>query len=201
MKFRFCGNIEPPDWIQSSVPIFAQKSPEDLTSLTKCALNEFTGEHAVPSLSTENDDDTDTMIAWISFVLEHAAKYDITGAELQAELLQLGMKQEHTTALSKAFTNASESIREFLATKRFQFAKLDRLELKIENDSGICGSISSKLDVAVHMSLDVTEKCDKFARKERIECKVDSDKFSVLYQHLLQAQETLSELSERGEAE
>ena len=39
------------------------------------------------------------------------------------------------------------SIRDSLAylTSTYKFAKLDRLELKIENDSGICGSISSKV--------------------------------------------------------
>lgn len=51
------------------------------------------------------------------------------------------------------------------------------------------------------MSLDFTEKCDKFLLEERIECGIDADKFLALYKHLLQVQETVSEVSERAEAE
>lgn len=85
-----------------------------------CALNKLGGENIVPSLSSEDDDDTMTMVAWISFVLEHASKYDISATDLQTELLQLGLLHEHTTVISKIFISARGSIRESLASKRSQ---------------------------------------------------------------------------------
>ena len=138
MKFKFCGNIDCPDWLITEIIFLTKISSVKLRILcnqictfiiTKCKNFE-----AIKKILEEmnfTEQEAKTIISVLDFILKHSAKFDVEDLVLNQELLQLGLSQENADSISKVFKNQKKKLRDFLKNDIFGFNTITSIDYKM----------------------------------------------------------------------
>ncbi|XP_042198949.1 COMM domain-containing protein 4 isoform X2 [Callorhinchus milii] len=101
MRFRFCGDLDCPDWVLAEISTLAKISSVKMKLLCVQVLKELLGEgidyEKITKLTADakfDSSDVKATIAVLSFILSSAAKYSVDGESLSSELQQLGLPKE-----------------------------------------------------------------------------------------------------------
>ncbi|KAG1692353.1 hypothetical protein DVH05_025523 [Phytophthora capsici] len=189
MKFRFCGGLEPPDWLLAELPLISGEHSK-LSSSDLIAVCEAIGENiAVQELDQtlkifQEDEEAKAAVSVLRFILTHAAKYDTERTDLVEELLQLGMEQAAVDAIAQSYENLRVRIQDQQRAQRFQFPGVEEVQWKVEPPSKVI--LNLKLDQpAVECNVAST------ASSRKLHLNMSTDKFLALYEELNQAQSLL----------
>ncbi|XP_054723993.1 COMM domain-containing protein 4-like [Uloborus diversus] len=113
MKFRFCGELDCPDWVLAEIATLARISSIKMKLLCNQVVNSILGEpidfDKVNKLTADakyEQGDVKATIAALSFIFTSSAKHSIDEESLLNELQQLG--------LPKAFSALVRSQRQYL---------------------------------------------------------------------------------------
>lgn len=138
MKFKFCGNIDCPEWIITEITFLTKISTIKLriicNNLINSLLNDYKNLKDVKkSLEEMNftDEEATIIISVIEFIIKNSAKFDVEDMILNQELQQLGLPQENADSISKVFKNQKENLRKKLKTDIFEFNKIESVDYKI----------------------------------------------------------------------
>jgi len=113
MKFHFIGGLDCPDWILAQIAEFSKLSPE--LFLTWCNMvadklrfsrTEWT-EQNLEKLKGSSEIDIRTlksMVAALSFIVEKSVKSQCSAQDLEKEMLQLGLSDEHCKHLNDVYS-------------------------------------------------------------------------------------------------
>ncbi|KAL2790865.1 COMM domain-containing protein 4 isoform 7 [Daubentonia madagascariensis] len=99
MRFRFCGDLDCPDWVLAEISTLA-KIYEKILKLTADAKFE--------------SGDVKATVAVLSFILSSAAKHSVDGESLSSELQQLGLPKEHAASLCRCYEEKQSPLQEHL---------------------------------------------------------------------------------------
>ncbi|KAL3656318.1 hypothetical protein V7S43_018810 [Phytophthora oleae] len=189
MKFRFCGGLEPPDWLLAELALLSGEHSK-LSSSDLVVLCETIGvDIAVQELDQaqklfQEAEEAKAAVAVLRFILTHAAKYDTERADLVEELQQLGMQQTAAKAIAQSYEDLRVRIQDQQRAQRFQFPGIEEVEWKVEAPSKVI--LNLKLDQpAVDCNVAST------ASTRELHLNVSKDKFLALYEELSQAQSLL----------
>ncbi|KAH9113762.1 hypothetical protein LEN26_009748 [Aphanomyces euteiches] len=122
MKFRFCGDVEPPTWLLAEIPCIAQSVSQhgvDLTVVTEAVILAITKaasynevlDHLVVAVG---DVDAQAILVSMKWILVHAAKYDIREADLLTEVQQLGLPSEMARTIASIYQTHQQELRRHL---------------------------------------------------------------------------------------
>ncbi|KAG6972516.1 hypothetical protein JG688_00003943 [Phytophthora aleatoria] len=190
-KFRFCGGLEPPDWLLAELPLLSGEHSK-VTTNDLVAMCEAIGvDIAVQELDQaqklfKNAADAKAAVAVLRFVLMHAAKYDIERTDLVEELQQLGMQQVAAEAIAQSYEDLRARIQDQQRTQRFQFPGVESVEWKVEAPSKVI--LNLKLDQPV-MECNVATTAAPESRE--LHLNMSKNKLLALYEELSQAQSLL----------
>ncbi|KAI9998519.1 hypothetical protein PInf_002910 [Phytophthora infestans] len=174
-KFRFCGGLEPPDWLLAELLLL---SGEHSKVVRHCGSKSLA---VLPSYLQELDQ--------TQKLFEDAAdaKYDVNRIDLVEELQQLGMQQETAETIAQSYEDLRVHIQDQQRARRFQFPGVEKIEWKVEKDP-------SKVILNLKLDQPVVE-CNvaTTAAPESCELRLDmsKNKFLALYEELSQAQSLL----------
>ncbi|XP_013374272.1 PREDICTED: COMM domain-containing protein 4 isoform X2 [Chinchilla lanigera] len=98
MRFRFCGDLDCPDWVLAEISTLAKISSVKLRLLCSQVLRELLGQgidyEKILKLTADakfESGDVKATVAVLSFILSSAAKHSVDGESLSSELQQLGL--------------------------------------------------------------------------------------------------------------
>ncbi|KAG7400374.1 COMM domain-containing protein 4 [Phytophthora boehmeriae] len=188
MKFRFCGGLEPPDWVLAEMPLLSGKEikvrPIDLVAMCDAVGADVTAQELDEAQALFQDaSEAKAAVAVLRFILTHAAKYDAERTDLVEELQQLGVEREAAEAIALSYESHRARIQTQQRAQRFQFPGVEKLEWEVENPSKV--KLKLKLDQPA-MECDALTVTTSSSHELNIE--MSRDKFLALYEELTQAQ-------------
>ncbi|ETV79826.1 hypothetical protein, variant [Aphanomyces astaci] len=121
MKFRFCGDLEPPAWLLAEIPCIAQsvQNGVDLdvvtgaivSAIVKAASYDEVLDHLIAAVG---EVDAKAILVSIKWILVHAAKYNVQEGVLLSEVQQLGLPSGVAGTLASVFHLHQQTLRRHL---------------------------------------------------------------------------------------
>ncbi|POM75397.1 Hypothetical protein PHPALM_7509 [Phytophthora palmivora] len=188
MKFRFCGGLEPPDWLLVELPLLSGEKSKVTTSNLVTMCEDIGADIAVQELKQaetlfEDTADAKAAVAALRFVLTHAAKYDTERADLVEELQQLGMHQSDAEVIAHSYENQRSHIQDQQRAQRFQFPGIEKVEWKVESPAKV--NLKLKLD---QPAVDCNVATTAINASRELSFDMSKSKFLALYEELNHAQ-------------
>ncbi|XP_034523917.1 COMM domain-containing protein 4 isoform X2 [Ailuropoda melanoleuca] len=176
MRFRFCGDLDCPDWVLAEISTLA-KIYEKTLKLTADARFE--------------SGDVKATVAVLSFILSSAAKHSVDGESLSSELQQLGLPKEHAASLCRCYEEKQSPLQEHLRACSLRVNRLAGVGWRVDYtlSSSLLRSVEEPM---VHLRLEVAAASG--APVQPVAMSLSADKFQVLLAELKQAQTLMSSL-------
>lgn len=191
MRFRFCGDLDCPDWVLAEMNILARLTSVKMKLLVMQVIRgildagmDFAKVEKITQDAKYNIGDIKASVSGLEFIITSAAKHGVNGETLSNELQQLGLPKEHSSALCKTYETKLNDIHSHLLQKSFrQSSSLQTVDWKINPKS--INETERTLDVSI-------ELLTNFGSTQFIEFKTTASKFKVLLHELKVAQRNMN---------
>ncbi|PRP73133.1 COMM domain-containing protein [Planoprotostelium fungivorum] len=199
MRFRFCGELDAPDWILKEITLLAKISSVRVRLLCIQVLNEMIGGNidyekvAKLTKDTTNFDDSDVKasIAALYFILSSAAKYNVEDTILSTELQQLGLPKEHCDALCKPYTEKKQKLREVFSQQTLQLPRIEEIDWRVDY---VMATHEQKETNTPTVHLQLKMKQNDFGGPETVAFEMTPEKLRLLLYELKAAREAIKSL-------
>jgi len=217
MKFRFCGDLDAPDWLLAEISLLSKLPTIRLKLLLKQLIVHIVeGQIDVEKVLKQtksifgNETEIQGLIVALEFILKSAARFNIDHSVLLKEIMQLGLQKENGDIIAKLYKENRQSIRSKLEEESFKLPKvltidwrtdyilaeggvnLDTQTTQMEKKDDNLGTDADKMinEAEVQLKLRI-QKDIKTKVKEDITLSFDSEKFQVFYHELVKAKEMM----------
>jgi len=209
MRFRFCGDLDCPDWVLSEVATLSKLSSVRIKILVVqilqyCLEGTYNPDKIVKLASDSADGlaDIKGCVAAVHFIVTNAAKYDLDESSLVQEIQQLGLPKENSEAIARQYREHKDLLRNRFADQSYRISKLVSTEWRI--DQVIASSSepedgTGNLGPLVHLKLTIDTKPHQPSDAERkiqeLAFEVQPEKLDVLVEELEKAKNILANLN------
>ena len=138
MRFKFCGNIDSPEWLISEIIYLTKISAIRLriicNNIALFIINSGKNFKDIQkNLDDMNFNDAEGKIIFslLDFILRNSVKFDIEDNILSNELQQLGLPLENAESIVKIFKNQKEKLKKKLSNEIFSNENLKEIDYKI----------------------------------------------------------------------
>ncbi|XP_060770880.1 COMM domain-containing protein 4 [Neoarius graeffei] len=198
MRFRFCGDLDCPDWVLAEISTLARISSVKMKLLCvqviKDILDEGIDYDKVAKLTSDakfESGDIKASVAVLSFILSSAAKHDVDSESLSSELQQLGLPKEHTTGLCKSYEDKHTALQEKLKESSLRLGCLEAVNWRVDYTLS-SSELKEVNEPTVQLKLQAQDP--ESGSTETTVVSVTADKFRVLLTELKQAQAMMNAL-------
>jgi len=139
MRFRFCGELDAPDWLLKEITVLSKISSVRVRILCTQVLNQLLGgvldyEKIEKLTKDSNLDQSDikAAIAALNFIITSSSKYNVDDNTLSNELQQIGLPKEHCDSLAKPYRDSKDKLRELFAQQTLQLTRLKSVEWRVD---------------------------------------------------------------------
>uniref|UniRef100_A0A8C2V1G7 COMM domain containing 4 n=1 Tax=Chinchilla lanigera TaxID=34839 RepID=A0A8C2V1G7_CHILA len=192
-RFRFCGDLDCPDWVLAEISTLAKISSVKLRLLCSQVLRELLYEKILKLTADAKFEsgDVKATVAVLSFILSSAAKHSVDGESLSSELQQLGLPKEHAASLCRCYEEKQGALQETLRACSLRVNRLVGVGWRVDYtlSSSLLRSVEEPL---VHLQLEVAAAPGVVAQP--VAMALSADKFQVLLAEMKQAQALMSAL-------
>ncbi|XP_074153043.1 COMM domain-containing protein 4 [Sminthopsis crassicaudata] len=199
MRFRFCGDLDCPDWVLAEISTLAKISSVKLKLICSQVLKDLLGQgidfEKILKLTADakfESGDVKATVAVLSFILSSAAKHNVDSESLSSELQQLGLPKEHASGLCRSYEEKQGSLQESLKASSLRLSRLDSVGWRVDYTVS-SSQLRQVHEPEVHLRLDVRR--DPVGLAEPIAMTLSVKKFQVLLSELKQAQALMGSLS------
>ncbi|XP_043933115.1 COMM domain-containing protein 4 [Protopterus annectens] len=199
MRFRFCGDLDCPDWVLAEISTLAKISSVKMKLLCAQVLKDLVGEgidyQKITKLTSDarfEIGDVKASIAVLSFILSSAAKHNVDGESLSSELQQLGLPKEHATGLCKSYEDKQTALQEKLKDCSLRLNKLDSVSWRVDYTLS-SSELKEVNEPLIHIKFNIRNV--DAGKLEPTVMSVSADKFRVLLTELRQAQAMMNSLN------
>ena len=136
MKFKFCGNVDCPDWLITEIIYLSKITPVKLRILgnliCKYIMKEGDTQKINKILEEMNlsPEEITIVISSLCFIIKNSGKFNVDDLILSQELQQLGLPQDNADAISKVYKKNKDILRNFLKEDIFSFNKINDVHYK-----------------------------------------------------------------------
>ncbi|KAK3787920.1 hypothetical protein RRG08_020367 [Elysia crispata] len=198
MRFRFCGDLDCPDWVLAEINILSKITSVKAKLLGVQVLKNMLGDsmdyekvHKLTSDAKFETGDIKASIAALTFIMSSAAKYDVDAETLSNELQQLGLPKEHTTSLCKSYSDAQTKLQENFRESSLRVSMLDSVQWRVDYILS-SSELQHVNEPSVQLKLNVKDGSSQEVNPVAVT--LTSDKFRVLLYELKQAQTAMENL-------
>ncbi|XP_068595546.1 COMM domain-containing protein 4 isoform X1 [Brachionichthys hirsutus] len=198
MRFRFCGDLDCPDWVLAEISTLAKISSVKMKLLCAQVLKDLLGEgidyDKVTKLTADakfESGDIKASVAVLSFIFSSAAKHDVDSESLSSELQQLGLPKEHTTGLCKSYEDKHNALQDKLRETSLRLGRLKGVSWRVDYTLS-SSELREVNEPMVHLKLELQGAAS--GSTETSVFAVSADKFRVLLAELKQAQAMMNSL-------
>ncbi|KDR18862.1 COMM domain-containing protein 4-like [Zootermopsis nevadensis] len=139
MRFRFCGDLDCPDWILAEINTLARMTSVKMKlvcqHVTRSLLGEDMDFERVKKLTADakfESGEVKASVAALLFVLATSARHGVDGETLGSELQQLGLPREHATALCRVYNDNLASISSKLRDHSLRLSHLQDVQWRLD---------------------------------------------------------------------
>uniref|UniRef100_K7GJS3 COMM domain containing 4 n=2 Tax=Pelodiscus sinensis TaxID=13735 RepID=K7GJS3_PELSI len=182
-RFRFCGDLDCPDWVLAEISTLAKISSVKLKLICGQVLKDLQGEgidyEKILKLTSDTkfeSGDVKATIAVLSFILSSAAKHGVDSDSLSSELQQLGLPKEHATGLCRSYEEKQSPLQDILRARSLRLSRLDSVSWRV--DHTLSSELQQVNEPLVHLKLAVRDE-DRGVT-EPLAMTVSAEKFRVL---------------------
>uniref|UniRef100_A0A1A7WL47 COMM domain containing 4 n=1 Tax=Iconisemion striatum TaxID=60296 RepID=A0A1A7WL47_9TELE len=197
MRFRFCGDLDCPDWVLAEISTLAKLSSVKMKLLCAQVLKDLLGEgidfDKVAKLTADakfESGDIKASVAVLSFILSSAAKHDVDSESLSSELQQLGLPKEHATGLCKSYEDKHAALQDKLREASLRLGRLNSVSWRV--DYTLSSSDLREVNEPL-IQLKLQTRAEPSSSETSV-FSVSADKFRVLLTELKQAQAMMNVL-------
>ncbi|XP_060116093.1 COMM domain-containing protein 4 isoform X1 [Heteronotia binoei] len=197
-RFRFCGDLDCPDWVLAEISTLAKISSVKLKLICAQVLKDLLGEgidyEKILKLTSDakfESGDIKATIAVLNFILSSAAKHNVDSESLSSELQQLGLPKEHATGLCRSYEEKQSPLQESLRGCSLRLNRLDSVSWRVDYTLS-SSELQQVNEPIVHLKLNVRD-ADKGVL-EPVVTTLSAEKFRVLLAELKQAQALMKTL-------
>jgi hypothetical protein len=187
MRFRFCGDLDCPDWVLAHMSHLSKLSSVKLKLMANEIVTDIVEgnlryEKLVSLTSTAKFEDQDIRAssAALLFILSSSAKYSVESETLSHELQQLGLPKEHATTLCKVYADQVQRLRSSLKDQSLRLSSLESVEWKLKHE---VTSEGFKLNISLALIEMDIKSCGKIKKQSLA---VSPEKLSLLLLELKQ---------------
>jgi len=187
MRFRFCGDLDCPDWVLAEMNNLARLTSVKMKLLVMQVIKgildsdiDFGKVEKITSDAKYSVGDIKASVSGLEFIIKSASKHGVDGETLSNELQQLGLPKEHSTSLCKSYESKFKDLHTVLLQRSFrQSACLQNVDWKINPKT--IDETERTLDICI-------ELLTASGETQLIEFKTTASKFRVLLHELKIAQ-------------
>ncbi|XP_015198871.1 COMM domain-containing protein 4 [Lepisosteus oculatus] len=199
MRFRFCGDLDCPDWVLAEISTLAKISSVKMKLLCVQVLKDLLGEgidyDKVSKLTSDakfESGDIKASVAVLSFILSSAAKHNVDSESLSSELQQLGLPKEHTTGLCKSYEDKHSALQVKLRESSLRLSRLESVSWRVDYTLS-SSELREVNEPTVLLKLQVQGAESGVTETSMIS--LTAEKFRVLLTELKQAQAVMNSLN------
>ncbi|KAM4660481.1 COMM domain-containing protein 4-like [Amazona ochrocephala] len=199
MRFRFCGDLDCPDWVLAEISTLAKISSVKLKLICAQVLRDLLGGsmeyEKILKLTSDaklESGDVKATIAVLGFILSSAAKHGVDSESLSSELQQLGLPKEHASGLCRSYEEKQSSLQDSLRAASLRLSQLGSVCWRVDYTLS-SSELQEVHEPLVHLTFTVRE--GQRGSTVAVPMAVSADKFRVLLAELKQAQALMSALS------
>ena len=136
MKFKFCGNVDCPDWLITEIVYLSKITPIKHRILgnliCKYIMKEGDTQKIKKMLEEMNltQEEITIVISSLCFIIKSSAKFNVDDMMLSQELQQLGLPQDIADAISKVYKRNKDILRNYLKQDIFSFNRVSDVHYK-----------------------------------------------------------------------
>ena len=136
MKFKFCGNVDCPDWLITEIVYLSKITPVKLRILgnliCKYIMKEGDTIKIKKILEEMNltSEEITIVISSLCFIIKSSAKFNVDDMVLSQELQQLGLPQDTADAISKVYKKKKDILRGYLKEDIFSINRVSDVHFK-----------------------------------------------------------------------
>ena len=136
MKFKFCGNVDCPDWLITEIVYLSKITPIKHRILgnliCKYIMKEGDTQKIKKMLEEMNltQEEITIVISSLCFIIKSSAKFNVDDMVLSQELQQLGLPQDTADAISKVYKKNKDILRGYLKEDIFSFNRVSDVHFK-----------------------------------------------------------------------
>lgn len=138
MKFKFCGNIDCPEWLIAEITFLTKISTIKLriicNNMVNCIISNGKNLNDIKKSIEDlkfSEDEAVIIISVLEFILKTSTKFEVDDFVLNQELQQLGLPNENADSISKVYKNTRENLKKKLKEDIFGFSKVISVDYKI----------------------------------------------------------------------
>lgn len=207
MRFRFCGDLDCPNWVLSEVAQLSKLSSLRVKVLaSQVVVNSLEGSFNHEKVLKVVSNDAEGMsilkgvVAAVHFLLINAARYDVDETSLTQEIQQLGLPKENAEAITKVYREHKETLRDNLSSKSFRVSRHMETDWRVDHVIASSESSSSSGPL-VHLNIMSDPNPHKGAsglesRVESTAFEMSVDQLDLLLHELGDARDKLRRLNE-----
>ncbi|XP_065184521.1 COMM domain-containing protein 4-like [Sycon ciliatum] len=191
MRFRFCGDLDCPDWVLAEISILSRITSIKMKLLCIQVIQDLLGKaidyEKVFKLTGDakyEPSDVKASIAALHFIISNAGKYAVASEVLSSELQQLGLPKEHSSALCRAYGDNLTKLQDHFAAISLRLGSLKQLDWRVDYILS-SSQISEVQEPSVQLQMKV--KAAESNSEENVAFSMSSDKFRVFLSELKQA--------------
>jgi len=195
MRFRFCGNLDAPDWLLAEIAVLSPLSSKTCNSLCTVVVQQLkTQSLDYPTLETLtkqgdlNPGDVKGVVAALNYILRNACKYGVDRNDLETEIQQMGLTKDAATFVGQHYSTSKDTLVSVLRNNSLTLSTPGDVEWRVDAVLGSSAGIP-KSGVCVQMRLDDGTGNGTTAFE------VDSDLFKLLHDELTTANKQLKSLN------
>ena len=174
MKFRFCGDLDCPNWVLSEIATLSQFSSVRVKVLAVQVLSsalEGTFNHEkvlkLAGNGAEGLSNIKGITAAVHFILTNAARYDLDEMSLTQEIQQLGLPKENAEAITKLYREHKDGLREILSIKSYRMSRFLGADWRL--DRTIASSDEDKVESIFNLNIRMDRFPHEISKSKNVE--------------------------------
>ncbi|KAG8186920.1 hypothetical protein JTE90_000393 [Oedothorax gibbosus] len=184
MKFRFCGDLDCPEWVLAEIATLSRITSIKMKLLCTQVVNGLLGTpidfDKISKLTADakyETSDVKATVAALSFIFSSSTKHGIDEESLLNELQQLGLPKESTNALGKVFSEKFPLLQEKLKSDSFKLTEIRNINWQV-NHILLSSCLNEVNNPSVRLSFEVKENNQQEPRLNSFD--LSSTKFQLL---------------------
>ncbi|KAM4765856.1 COMM domain-containing protein 4 isoform 2-T2 [Cyanocitta cristata] len=183
MRFRFCGDLDCPDWVLAEISTLAKISSVKLKLICAQVLRDLLGEaieyDKILKLTSDaklESGDVKATIAVLGFILSSAAKHNV---------------DKHASGLCRSYEEKQSSLQDRLRACSLRLSQLGSVRWRVDYTLS-SSELQEVNEPVVHLTFNVRDReCEKMTA---VPVTLSANKFRVLLAELKQAQTLMNTL-------
>lgn len=159
MRFRFCGNLDAPDWLLAEIAILAGVEITSVTALSEGVVSHILGNEFDYALVDElvgsgglERSDVKAILAALTFIMSSAARYGVDKSTLSTEIQQLGLDKAIANGVATVYESRVGEMESHFRSSTLSLASIEPVHWRVDTSLG--SSMSSESgQVSVQMQV------------------------------------------------